>query len=90
MKSKIIIYIFFFCTLPVFLSAHNLIKGKVTDKGDSNAPIAGASIYFPAQNTGTQSDSLGNFVIDVHANLPFTMIVSMLGYRSDKIGRAHV
>lgn len=66
-------------------SAHNLIRGNVTEAGQANAPIPGAAVYFPSQNAGTQTDSLGNFVIDVHANLPFIMVVSMVGFKSDTL-----
>ena len=68
MKFKIIIQIIILLVVPSILTAHNLIKGNVVEKGQSIVPIPGASIYFPTQSTGTQSDSLGNFSIDVHAN----------------------
>ncbi len=85
MKFKIISQLIILLVVPSILTAHNLIRGNVFEKGQPTVPIPGASIYFPAQSTGTQSDSLGNFSIDVHANLPFTMVVSMLGFKSDTV-----
>ncbi|MFZ7144219.1 MAG: hypothetical protein ACO1G6_02660, partial [Bacteroidota bacterium] len=78
MKFNLIIIVVFFLALVQKTSAHNLIRGNVSEEGEKKIPVAGAVIYFPGQNAGTQSDSLGNFVIDVHANLPFKMIVSMV------------
>lgn len=82
---KFIVHVFFILVMPSGLLAHNLIKGNVSEKGRPEIPIPGASIFFPAQNTGTNSDSLGNFIIDVHSDLPFKMIVSMVGFQSDTI-----
>lgn len=85
MKFNLIIIVVFFLALVQKTSAHNLIRGNVSEEGEKKIPVAGAGIYFPGHNAGTQSDSLGNFVIDVHANLPFKMIVSMVGFISDTL-----
>ncbi len=83
MNYNKIVFVVLFVLAANTAEAHNLIRGNVSEAGEKKIPIAGAGIFFPGQNAGTRTDSLGNFVIDVHANLPFTMVVSMLGFKSD-------
>ncbi len=62
-------------------SAMASLKGKITDKSNSNA-IPFATVYFPDQKIGTTSDINGNYTID---HLPASKIlvqVSCLGYRT--------
>lgn len=85
MKSKIIIAIILSFSLPFHSSANSLITGNVSEKGQPNSPIVGASIYFPTQKSGVFTDSLGGFSIEVKDIPPFLVVVSMLGYKSDTI-----
>ncbi len=85
MKFKIIVFVFLLFSYANKVTAHNLIRGSVSEAGEKKLPIAGAGIYFPGLNAGTVTDSAGNFVIDVHANLPFKMVVSMIGFKPDTL-----
>ncbi|MBK9412429.1 MAG: TonB-dependent receptor [Bacteroidetes bacterium] len=85
MKFKIIVFVFLLFSYANNVTAHNLIRGNVSEAGEKKLPVAGAGIYFPGLNAGTVTDSAGNFVIDVHANLPFKMVVSMIGFKPDTL-----
>ena len=66
MKFKIIVFVFLLFSYANNVTAHNLIRGNVSEAGEKKLPVAGAGIYFPGLNAGTVTDSAGNFVIDVH------------------------
>jgi iron complex outermembrane recepter protein len=73
----------------IFLSARlnaqqTIIKGTVTDV-TSKEPLIGANIVVKGKLTGTTSDSKGNFTLNTGIPLPFTLIVSSIGYQPQEI-----
>ena len=58
------------------------IKGKVTD--DKNSPVANASVVVKGATTGTNTDSDGNFTLNVPASAR-TLVISSLNFTSQEI-----
>lgn len=66
------------------------VNGTVTD--NNNAPVAGASVTVKGANTGTQTDSAGNFRIAVLSGSK-TLIITSIGLVPQEVsieGRNHV
>ena len=59
----------------------NSLSGKITDQ-DTQEPVLGANIYFPALERGTMTDFDGNFNISDLPSGNFKMVVSSIGYAS--------
>ncbi len=57
------------------------VTGRVT--GASGAPLAGVTVYLSGTNTGTQTNSIGNYTITVPANA--SLVFSSVGYTSRTI-----
>src|SRR3954451_16334111 len=55
------------------------ISGKVVD-GDSNAPLAGASVYFHNTTIGNYTNQQGDFQFDMADLITTDMVVSCRGY----------
>ncbi|MFD0751403.1 carboxypeptidase-like regulatory domain-containing protein [Mucilaginibacter calamicampi] len=68
---------------PVLLNAQ-AIRGTVTDE-ITGKPLAGVSIYFDGTFKGTSTDSAGNFAISNTLKTSSPLVVSYMGYQSQKI-----
>jgi hypothetical protein len=64
------------------LSPPREISGTVVESA-SNKPMQGASVYVKGAGTGTVSDSLGNFRLQV--NIGDTVIISYVGFRAQTL-----
>ncbi|MCA9732915.1 TonB-dependent receptor [candidate division KSB1 bacterium] len=60
------------------------INGKVTDKA-SGESLAGASVQIKGKFVGTAANSDGSFLLKTSQPLPFTLVVSMIGYATQEI-----
>lgn len=58
------------------------ITGKVTDK---NGPLPGASVLVKGTSQGTSTDVKGEFRISTDTRSELTLVVSMLGYKTQEI-----
>ncbi|NIJ52734.1 TonB-dependent receptor [Dyadobacter arcticus] len=81
LKSAILIGALFF---PLFLSAQDAtinatVTGKVLD-ATSNEPLVGATITIKGTTNGDVTDANGEFSLVTGQKLPFTLIVSYVGY----------
>ena len=82
MKSSFLIGLLL---LPFFLSAQNqpivnaTITGKVID-GSTNEPLIGATVTIKGTTNGAATDANGEFSLITGQKLPFTLIVSYIGY----------
>lgn len=65
------------------LHAQTLISGSVVDK--ENEPIPGVALFVKSTSSGTVTDIDGSFSLTTAEQLPFTLTVSFLGYRSEEI-----
>jgi iron complex outermembrane recepter protein len=71
-----------FFLLPVFVSAQNELRGKVTE-ANTGVVLDRISVFIPDLNRGDISDSAGTFRI---SNLPsgqYTVIASAIGFSSE-------
>jgi len=81
-KSTIAIWVLFF---PLFLAAQNnqvinsTFSGKVLNSR-TNEILVGASVSIKGTTNGSVTDANGEFTLITGQRLPFTLIVSYLGY----------
>ncbi len=64
--------------------AQTTISGKVTDFA-TGEPLAGANIVVKGKIIGTIADTDGNFALKVNDAPPFTLVVSLVGFRSTEV-----
>ncbi|MBT1696126.1 TonB-dependent receptor [Fulvivirgaceae bacterium PWU4] len=60
------------------------LSGKVLDS-DNNEPIAGANITIKNTVLGTISDGDGKFTLSSKVQLPLTLVISFLGYKTQEV-----
>lgn len=79
-------FLFSMTLFPVLEFFSQEIKGKVVEtKSDKKEiPLFGANVYWSGTTLGTTTDAEGNFVIQT-AELPASLVVSYVGYKSDTI-----
>ncbi len=63
--------------------AQTTVKGKIID--DSSQPIPGANITLKDQSIGTVSDFDGLFSLTIEKSLPFTLMISAVGYEASSL-----
>ncbi|CAI8332981.1 MAG: TonB-dependent receptor SusC [Polaribacter sejongensis] len=68
----------------VAMVAQTIVTGTVTDlkKGDT---LPGANIKISRKAVGTTTDFDGNFVLNVADKPPFTIEISVLGFKTEKV-----
>jgi iron complex outermembrane receptor protein len=75
---------------PLFLSAQNTpivnstISGKVVDS-KTNEPLIGATVSIKGTTNGSATDANGEFSLITGQRLPFTLIVSYVGYLKKEV-----
>ncbi|MGJ7030663.1 TonB-dependent receptor [Niabella hirudinis] len=74
--------------LPFALKAqeHNMLQitGSISDD-QKNGPLAGASIQIPNTGEGTTTDQQGQFSLRTRARIPFTLLITSVGYEPRKV-----
>ena len=85
MKSFLffIALIFSYFTTNAQLNGSVQISGKVVD--DQGKPSPFASVIIKGTNTGTTSDSLGNFSFVTTQRFPFRLLVTSVGFEPQEI-----
>ncbi|HNG06046.1 MAG TPA: carboxypeptidase-like regulatory domain-containing protein, partial [Saprospiraceae bacterium] len=73
-----------FCLLVVLLTingifAQNTLKGKIKGAAD-NEPLIGATVLIKGTSEGANTDFDGIFELKTSRQVPFTIVVSYLGY----------
>lgn len=66
------------------LDGQAIIRGKILEDG-SNEPAISANILVKGTSEGTITDFDGNFELKTDASLPFTIIVSYIGFTPQEI-----
>lgn len=79
LKRILVLLILF--SFIVLQAAH--IEGYIRDKEDGNA-LSGSSIYFKLSKVGTVSEKSGYFRLEMSRQPDDTLIVDMMGYRTQK------
>ena len=64
--------------------SQNTIHGTVTD-ANTNEKLAFVNIYFPEFEKGTQSDKNGNFEIENLSSGNYSILFSMIGYKTQSL-----
>lgn len=67
-----------------FTLAQNSISGSVNDEITSE-PLPGANVVIEGTYTGTVTDFDGNFELETSIDFPITLVVSYIGYGTEKI-----
>jgi len=80
MKVYLFILTLFFCG---FTQAQNTISGSVTDS--NKQPILGANIKIVGEAMGTITDVDGNFKLSSSHKLPYSIVISSVGYTAKKV-----
>lgn len=80
--KNFILFLFLFSFTAVF-SQSTKITGTVSD--EQNNPVAGANILVKGKITGTVTDPSGKFELNTNQSLPFTIIVSMVGFQKQEV-----
>lgn len=81
---KNILYLLFFCALPLTGFSQALIEGRIL-AADTKTPLAGASVVHKASLQGVSADSAGRFRIRIPASADPEIIVSFIGYRKKQV-----
>jgi outer membrane receptor protein involved in Fe transport len=81
MKHYILLLFLFSCSASFCQST--TVTGTVTD--ENNNPVAGANILVKGKVTGTVTDATGKFELNTTQSLPFTIIVSIVGFQKQEI-----
>ncbi len=80
MRKNFILFLLF---VPMVIFAQTkLVTGKITGAGDGT-PLPGVNILVKGTNIGTQSDSKGNYSIEVSRN--DVLQFSFIGYKTQEI-----
>ncbi len=81
--KKLFIFSILFFLASIFSYAQNL-TGIILDEV-TKAPLVGASIILKGKNTGTVTDTKGQFSLNTTTKPPFTITVSMVGYAIQEV-----
>ncbi|MFD2529761.1 TonB-dependent receptor [Polaribacter marinaquae] len=81
---KKILLIAFIAFSSITMVAQTTVTGTVKD-AKTGETLPGANIKIENKAVGTNTDFDGNFVLKVSDNPPFTLEVSVLGYKMEKI-----
>lgn len=82
--KKLSIVLLCFTIWTSSLLAQNTLKGKVNSYND-NDPLIGATVIIKGTTEGANTDFDGIFELKTSHALPFTLVVSYLGYDSKEI-----
>lgn len=77
------ILLFFLLSFSVGFSQSTKVTGTVTD--DQGNAVTGANILVKGKVTGTVTDASGKFELNTTQSLPFTIIVSIVGFQKQEI-----
>jgi len=81
-----------FLFLPVFVAAqantkpginiNSVVSGKITD---GSAPLEGSTVQIKGTTNTATTDFEGNFTLRTGQRLPFTLIVTYVGYKKEEV-----
>lgn len=77
----ILLFMLVYCAIP--LSAQ-VLRGVVLDKADGQ-PLIGATVVLKGTTTGTITDLDGRFELNAGVDLPFTLVISFVGYAAQEV-----
>jgi len=81
---KYILLNFIFCLFTFSLFGQLTVQGKVLDQSNGE-PLIGANVLIENSSEGTVTDYDGTFEFTTQEELPFTLVVSYVGYGTKNI-----
>lgn len=81
MKKVILITLLSLFFLPSY--AQEIIKGEVKD--EEGLPLPGATVSIKGSNSYALSDASGQFNISAGKDLPFTLLISSVGFKTQEV-----
>ena len=78
--KKLLLFFFSICISILSFAQARQVKGNISD--DAGKPLPGANILLSGTKTGTQSDALGNFVINAPGTGTIRLVISYSGHKS--------
>jgi TonB-linked SusC/RagA family outer membrane protein len=84
MKIKYLLAAAFILVTGHAAFAQSVITGKVFDR-QTGETIPGAAVMIKHTHTGVSTDADGHFELSVRDELPVTVVISFIGYRSEEI-----
>ena len=82
---KKIIYIIALSLLPLSVWAQNIITGRVTDAATGESLIGASVSPVNSKERGAVTDIDGNFTLTTSAQLPLSLKIKYIGYRSQEV-----
>lgn len=79
---KKLLVVFSILTVP-FISIAQQVKGKVINAAQE--PLQGASVIWQSNKRGTVTNEAGEFKINLPKKLPYTLLISFAGYKTDSV-----
>lgn len=76
--------VFFFFSFSFSLFSQTILRGRVVDS-KNQGPIFGASVIVKSTTNGIATDLNGEFKLEIRKELPVTLLVSLIGYKSEEI-----
>lgn len=83
MRGSLALAVFLLLPFSVILAQDKTITGKVID-GQTNSPLAAATVQASGTNIGTATDSDGSFSINVPESVK-TLMVTAVGYQMQEV-----
>ncbi|MCZ2393209.1 MAG: carboxypeptidase-like regulatory domain-containing protein [Chitinophagales bacterium] len=76
--------LFFIAILSLnVLFAQTTVTGTVVD--NTQEPLIGANVVLKGTTSGTITDYEGNFTLVINEKVPFTLVISYIGYKSNEL-----
>jgi len=81
-NSPLIFVIIILASILISFTGSRIITGRVTD--EMSQPLAGVSVIIKGSQTGTRTDSNGNYKLTVGENERF-LIFSLSGFKTEEV-----
>ncbi len=81
--KKFLLIIFLFAPFQISFAQNTTVSGTVSDN-ESNDAIPGVNIIIKGKLTGTVTDASGHFELTTGVKLPFTLVISVVGYEKQE------
>lgn len=82
MKKSLLSYAFFFFLASVVF-AQNQFQGVIKDS--DGAPVEGANVIVKGTNIYVMSDANGQFNLAAPKDLPFSLVISLVGFKTQEV-----
>lgn len=83
--NRLLLLVIALLAVNIASAQQSTITGNVTD-AETKAGIEGASVMIKGKLTGTMTDRTGKFSLQTSTPVPFTLVISVVGYTKQEIG----